>query len=70
MSEPLVTIDHIRRARELHGGYCARGIKVWCERHGIDFRRLLQEGLPCAELEHIDDAFLNKVVLIAKGEVK
>lgn len=69
MSEPLVTIEHIRRARELHGGFCTTGIRTWCDRHSIDFRRLLQQGYPIAEIEVIGDAFSTQVIQIAKGEV-
>ena len=69
MSEPLVTIEHIRRARELHGGFCTTGIRTWCDRHNIDFRRLLQQGYPIAEIEVIGDAFSTQEIQIAKGEV-
>lgn len=68
MTSQLVTIEHIRRARESHGGFCASGIRVWCERYGIDFRRLLQEGYPIEEIEALGDAMSQKVVAIAKGE--
>lgn len=28
------------------GGYCARGTRAWFERHGLDFRAFVREGLP------------------------
>ncbi len=68
MSEPLVTIEHIRRARELHGGFCTTGIRTWCARYNIDFRRLLQDGYPISEIEVIGDAFSAQVLTIARGE--
>lgn len=67
MTQQLVTIEHIRLARQKHGGFCASGIKVWCERYGVDFRRLLQEGYPIEEIEAIGDAMSEKVVAIARG---
>jgi hypothetical protein len=68
VSEPLVTIEHIRRARELHGGFCTTGIRTWCARYNIDFRRLLQDGYPISEIEVIGDAFSAQVLTIARGE--
>jgi len=63
-----VTIQHIRQAREKHGGYCPGGIRYWCERHGLDFRKALTQGYPIEEIEAIDDVFAKRVVAIAKGE--
>lgn len=65
-----VTIEHIRAARVAHGGFCASGIRRWCERHQIDYRKLLQEGLP---VEHIEsrapgDHFAQQVIAFARGE--
>ena len=64
----VVTIDHIRRARELHGGYCPSGMRIWCERHGVSFRQLLQEGCPIEDVAHIKDAFLERVLDIARSD--
>jgi hypothetical protein len=49
-------------------GFCLnQGARRWCVRHGVDFRRLMREGIPAAELAHIDDALLRKVIEAAKN---
>ncbi len=35
----IITIDDVRRY------HCVRGAKRWFERHGLDFRRFLEEGI-------------------------
>lgn len=68
MSEPIVKIEHIRRAREVHGGFCSSGIRAWCERHELDYRKLLREGLPLSEMEEAapGDALLARVSTYAR----
>jgi hypothetical protein len=66
----IVTIEHIRAARAAHGGYCSNGMRRWCVQHGVDFRRLLQEGYPVEEIEALapGDAFAQQVLSFVKGE--
>lgn len=45
----------MRDLREL--GYCARGARAWCARHGFAFRDLLGTGLPAAAVAATGDAF-------------
>lgn len=52
MTEPRLTVQHLRQLK-----YCPSGAKAWCERHGLDWRALVQDGLPISQIEAIDDAF-------------
>jgi len=59
-----VTLEHLRRV-----GYCGRGAKRACERHGIDWRRAIKEGgIEVSEIEHIDDAMIRKLVEVARAK--
>lgn len=63
MSELRVTVADVRAA-----GHCINyGARRWCALHGIDFRRLVQEGIPAVELRHIDCAILARVLEAANG---
>lgn len=66
----IVTVEHVRKAKELHGGYCTKGMRVWCERHGFDFRTFLREGMPVERLEPLNDAFAQRVIAVARGELQ
>ena len=37
----------MRHARML--GFCARGVRMWCQRHGIEYSRLLAGQVSAAE---------------------
>ena len=50
----------LHHARALH--YCNKGMRAFCERHGLDFNKFRKEGLPVDELAHIDDAMLNALI--------
>jgi len=43
-------------------GYCNRGARAFCERHGINWQMFVQHGIDTKEIEHIDDAMLQRVV--------
>lgn len=64
----IVTVEHVRKAREIHGGYCTKGMSVWAERHGLDFRKFIQEGYPVEVFASINDAFIQRVIEIARKE--
>ena len=50
-------------------GYCLHiGARRWCAAHGIDFRRLMREGIPVADVAHIDDAMLALILEIKRGK--
>ena len=61
----LVRVTHARRL-----GYCNKGVREFCKRHGIDFYRFRHEGIPTNELEHIDDSMLQAVIKEAKNHVE
>lgn len=46
MSELQVMPEDLRAAREQHGGFCARGIIQWFERHNLSYRDFMRNGLP------------------------
>lgn len=43
----IVTMQHLRTVPyfSARGGYCARGARAWFERHGLDFRAFVRDGL-------------------------
>lgn len=55
-----------RHIREL--GYCNRGARAFFERHGLDWRRFLAEGLPAEQIERTGDAMALKAVERARKE--
>lgn len=62
IDEPRVYMRHIRQA-----GMCAHGIRAFANRHGIDFKEFVENGLPVSVLEATGDAMALKVVEIAKN---
>jgi len=46
--------------------YCNRGTRVFFDRHGLDWRRFVFEGLPAEEFERTGDAMALAVVEAAK----
>lgn len=58
-----VTISDVRAA-----GYCLRGARRHCETLGVDFRRLVREGIPISEIEDMDDAVVQAVLRRARGD--
>ncbi|HDS1128083.1 TPA: hypothetical protein QDZ99_001932 [Stenotrophomonas maltophilia] len=66
----LVTVDHARVAKlgEHSGVLCAAGIRTWMDRHGLDLRQFLDDGLPVEQFEALDDAFAQRLAAIAREE--
>lgn len=58
-SEPRVTITDVRRA-----GFCVLGLREWCDTHDVNLRKLVTEGIPESEYQHIDDANLELILRI------
>lgn len=58
-----LTIHDCRKA-----GYCVAGIRRLCEAHGQDFRAFVRQGIPIAEIIHIDDAALKRCIEVARKE--
>lgn len=48
--DPAVRMEDMRRH-----GYCARGVRAFYARHGLDYTALLREGTPASELEATGD---------------
>lgn len=46
-------------------GFCARGARVWCRAHGIDWTRMVKTGVPAAELAATGDAIALRVIKFA-----
>jgi hypothetical protein len=59
----LVQVRHLRAA-----GYCTAGIRVFCDRHGLDFRRVMTHGIPVLEAEATGDALAVEVAARARRE--
>lgn len=47
-------------------GLCLSGTRRHCAAVGLDFRRLVKEGLPMEEVAHLDDALVQRVVSAAR----
>lgn len=69
MSEPRLTMQHVRAASFGTGVLCAPSIRVWCARYGVDLRELTSVGIPISQAAAIDDAFAQRVVAIARAEI-
>lgn len=63
MTEPLVTVRHLRAAK-----LCAGGARTWFAQHGLSWDRFVDPGIPAAELEATGDAFALRVAEIARKE--
>lgn len=62
MSE-MITWRDVRDA-----GFCLNhGARRWCAQHGVSFRDLMREGVPVADVAHIDDEFVRRVIEVANG---
>ena len=64
MPGEIITMSDIRDA-----GFCAKGLREFCLEHGIDMRRLVRDGIPVSEVEHIEDANFLRVLAVKRGEV-
>ena len=53
----IVTIDDVRAV-----GLCVNGSRAWFERHGLDFRTFLRDGLDAETLLATNDAMALRVV--------
>ncbi|MCE8012901.1 hypothetical protein [Billgrantia desiderata] len=59
----IITIDDVRRY------HCARGARQWFERHGLDFKAFLAEGMPAEVLLATGDLRAQQVVDAKRQEV-
>lgn len=65
MSSVRLTMADLRSA-----GHCARGIRQFFDKHGLDVAQLVREGVPEDELAHIDDANLKQALGVARARVQ
>ena len=63
-----VFLHHARDPQPKGCGWCARGVKVWCEQHGLNFRELARTGCSVELLEALDDPFANRLVALVRAE--
>ena len=56
----------IQDAREL--GFCVGGTRTFMERHGLDFKAFLRDGLDAADLLATGDSMAERVVVHAQGK--
>lgn len=61
-SSVIVRMEHVRAAR-----MCSRGARAFFLRHGLDWERFLQEGLPVEQIEATGDAMALQVAEVARG---
>jgi len=47
---------------------CVFGVRRWCTRYEVDFKKLIRNEVPVEELEAIGDAFGIKVAAKAREE--
>jgi len=57
---------NIRHARDLN--YCVRGCKTFCEKHNIDFKAFVKNGVPEEEFLRTGDGMAIKMVEKAKED--
>jgi len=58
-----VTLEHCRRL-----GYCARGMRAFFARHGLDWPRFRAEGLPAEQIEATGDAMAARAAELARAD--
>ncbi|MEN1942649.1 hypothetical protein WCE55_02155 [Luteimonas sp. MJ293] len=52
MSDLIVTFRHLKTIPSRRGnGFCNRGARPWFERHGLDWRAFVRDGIPAAQME-------------------
>lgn len=57
-----VTMRHMREV-----GYCARGVREFFARHGLDWSAFLRDGIAAQRLEDTGDAMAARVAAHARG---
>lgn len=54
----IIRIDHLRRAH-----ICMGGAREWFARHNLSWDEFITNGIPVSEIEHLDDAFVERVLV-------
>jgi len=59
----MVRMEHLRRLK-----FCSRGAREFCQQHGLDWSRLVREGLPVEEVAATGDAMALMLVEVAREQ--
>lgn len=71
MTEELITVDDLRRLRNLKGqNLCIPGIRKWGAAHGLDFATFVREGIPAETLLATEDQLALDLVEFVRQERK
>lgn len=65
MTEPIVTITHCKRL-----GYCAKGMRAFFLRHGLDWQAFRTEGVHADALEATGDAMAIRAAALAREDAQ
>lgn len=57
-----VTVDDVRAA-----GHCVRGAREWFERHNLDFRAFLRDGIEEEEFLSSGDGLAERIVALKRA---
>lgn len=70
MADVLVTVQHLHSAPNFNGGagFCARGVRLWAQQHGLDWAAFVRNGLPAEVLEATGDAMALRVAAHARAQ--
>lgn len=60
-----ITINHVRKA-----GHCSKGARSWFERHDLDFKEFIRNGMNEEVLIVKGDALILRVIELAHEEVE
>ena len=67
-----MTIIHIKHARAIIGpngkGYCSRGMRLFAERHQLNWEEFVLHGIDVKTVAHIDDEMLKAVIREAEED--
>lgn len=62
--------DHRLTVADLQAaGYCLKGARRRCRELDLDFRALVREGLPFAELEPLEDMAVQRALTFARKRI-
>jgi len=67
----IITLAHARQALGRGSpNACNRGIRVWCNSHGINLQNFIENGMELSTAELIDDPLAKKIIEVAKNGQK
>ncbi len=63
MTDHIIRMEHCRQI-----GFCARGVRQWINRAGLDHMHFLQHGYPISKIEPIGDPMAKKLIAHVREE--